>query len=90
MRKLYLATALTIGGALPVIAQCPERSSIRWSLLPAQNSAQPIFVSMTSNRSIYRLLSTRMCIPSADAKRPGLRLLRSRGQDRVRDERSRA
>ena len=57
MRRLLLATALIVGGALPAIAQCPERSSIRWSLLPAQNSAQPIFVPTTSTRSIYRLCS---------------------------------
>ena len=78
MRKLFLATALTIGTALPAIAQCPERSSIRWSLLPAQNSAQPIFVPTTSTRSIYRLCidahlrSTRRSYPGPASDSSGL------------------
>jgi hypothetical protein len=55
VRKLLLAIALMIVGLSTAVAQCPDRSSIRWSLLPAQNSAQPIFVPTTSTRSIYRL-----------------------------------
>lgn len=55
MRKLFLIAAVTMATASPAFAQCAERSSIRWSLLPAQNSAQPIFVPTTSTRSIYRL-----------------------------------